>query len=67
MTIQRMSPDKSHLLAYLKHTPEFETKVWDMLELTVEQTLERLAQEAPSIRDECVDRLNLHRYQTIPA
>ncbi|MXZ91786.1 MAG: hypothetical protein F4W95_00995 [Chloroflexi bacterium] len=67
MTIPRMSADKSHLLAYLKHTPGFENKVWDFIDLSVEEILANVAQHDPRTHRECIVRFNLQEYEKIPA
>ena len=56
MTVTKMSPDKSHLLAYLKHTPGFEDKVWDFANLSTAQILSNVRDQDLDAYRTCIKR-----------
>ncbi len=53
---KKMSADKSHLLAYLKHTPGFERQVRTFVDLPIAEILARVKeQDGPAYRT-CLSR-----------
>ena len=66
MAIPRMPPDKSHLLAYIKHTPGFENQVWDYVHLTVAEILADVARQDHATYRECIRRFNLPEPEAVP-
>ncbi len=53
---ERMSATKSRLLAYIKHTPGFETSYREYMPLSTEEILERFEAEAPEAYRKCLER-----------
>ena len=58
MAGKKMSPDKSHLLAYLKHTEGFEQRVHSFIDLPISEILDIFKAE-----DEYAYLLCLVRFQ----
>ena len=56
----RMSADKSRLLAYIKHTPGFETKYREYMDFSTEEILQHFEQEAPEAYRQCLERFELN-------
>ncbi len=56
MTLERMSADKSHLLAYLHHTPGFEHRVREFIELPINEIPSRVRETDESTYRTCMDR-----------
>ena len=56
MKVTTMSPDKSQLLAYLKHTPGFENKVWEFANLSTEEILSNVRDQDLDAYQTCVER-----------
>ena len=54
MVITRMHPDKSHLLAYIKHTPGFEVLVWSYVDLSIPEILSRFRERDEQAYQDCV-------------
>ena len=54
MAITRMPPDKSHLLAYIKHTPGFEIRVWTYVGLSIPEILSRFRKRDEQAYRACV-------------
>ena len=51
MALERMSADKSHLLAYLHHTPGFEHRIREFIELPINEILPRVREsDEPACR-----------------
>ncbi len=50
----RMHPDKSHLLAYIKHTPGFEVLVWSYVDLSIPEILSRFRERDEQAYRDCV-------------
>lgn len=56
MTLERRSADKSHLLAYLHHTPGFEPRMREFIELPINEILSRVREtDEPAYRT-CIAR-----------
>lgn len=55
-----ISPDKSHLLAYLKHTPGFAQQVRTFVKLSVSGTLARVKERNELPYQSCVSRFARH-------
>lgn len=55
-TPERMSASKSHLLAYLKHTPGFEQQIRTFAHLPVGEILSRLRRQNERAYQTCVSR-----------
>ena len=53
---ERMSATKSRLLAYIKHTPGFETSYREYISLSIGEILERFETEAPEAYRKCLER-----------
>ena len=53
---ERMSATKSRLLAYIKHTPGFETAYREYMSLSTEEILERFETEDPEAYRQCLER-----------
>ncbi|MCY4557974.1 MAG: hypothetical protein OXF79_16735 [Chloroflexi bacterium] len=53
---ERMSADKSHLLAYLKHTPGFEGLVHSFSDLPVTEIVARVRDADENAYRTCIDR-----------
>ena len=53
---ERMSADKSHLLAYLKHTPGFGQRVHSFLDLPVTEIVARVRDADENADRTCIDR-----------
>jgi hypothetical protein len=51
-----MSAAKSRLLAYVKHTPGFETSFREYISLPVGEILERFENEDPEAYRKCLER-----------
>lgn len=60
MTTPKMSADKSHLLAYLKHTPGFEQQVSAFVELPINEILDRVKEADERAYQTCVSRFEQH-------
>lgn len=56
MVTKKMSADKSHLLAYLKHTPGFEQQVRTFVDLPTNEILARVREEDEQAYQTCVSR-----------
>ncbi len=56
MTLERMSADKSHLLAYLHHTPGFEHRIREFIELPINEILSRVRETDESTYRTCIAR-----------
>ena len=56
MPQEKMSPAKSHLLAYLKHTPGLEGSVPACLDLTTGEIMARVKEVDPQAHRTCVYR-----------
>ena len=56
MTAERMSADKSHLLAYLKHTPGFEDHIHTFRGLTLNEILAHMKLDDPAAHQTCIAR-----------
>ena len=56
----RMTADKSHLLAYLKHTPGFERQVKSFLDLSIMEILDRVREQDEAAYRKCVARFEQH-------
>lgn len=56
MMAEKMSADKSHLLAYLKHTPGFEKHIHTFPDLTTNEILARVKEEDAHAYQTCVSR-----------
>lgn len=56
MMTKKMSADKSHLLAYLKHTPGFEQQVRTFVDLPTNEILARVKEEDEQAYQTCVSR-----------
>ena len=54
MAISRMPPAKSHLLAYIKHTPGFENLVWSYVDLSIPEILSRFRERDEQAYRACV-------------
>lgn len=67
MTITKMPPDKSQLLAYLKYTPGFEKKVWEFTDLTTEQILDKVREQDPEAYETCIQRYRERGAPLVPA
>ena len=52
----RMSADKSRLLAYIKHTPGFETRYREFIDQPIEAILAQFEAEAPDEYRQCLER-----------
>ena len=57
MAVSRMSPAKSHLLAYIKHTPGFENLVWSYVDLSIPEILSRFRERDEQAYRACVAHL----------
>lgn len=55
MAVSRMPPAKSHLLAYIKHTPGFEVLVWSYVDLSIPEILSRFRQQDEQAYRDCVE------------
>lgn len=55
MTAIKMPPDKSQLLAYLKHTPGFEQIVWEFADLTTSEIMSRVKEQDNDTYKTCVE------------
>lgn len=51
-----MTAAKSHLLAYLKHTPGFEARHRDYIHLPIDEILRRFRAADPEAFRKCIDR-----------
>ena len=58
MKVERMSPVKSHLLAYLKHTPGFAQRVRAFENLPISEILVRFKEQDSQAHDLCLNRFN---------
>ena len=56
MTLERTSVDKSHLLAYLHHTPGFEHRIREFIELPINEILSRVRETDESTYRTCTAR-----------
>ena len=56
MMAEKMSADKSHLLAYLKHTPGFEQRIRTFVDLPTSEILSRVRAEDPQAYRTCISR-----------
>lgn len=56
MMAEKMSADKSHLLAYLKHTPGFAQHIPTFAELPTSEILLRIKQEDVQAYRTCISR-----------
>ena len=56
MIAEKMSADKSRLLAYLKHTPGFETHMRTFPDLAINDILARVKQEDAQAYQTCISR-----------
>ena len=56
MKVERMSPIKSHLLAYLKHTPGFAQHVRTFETMPISEILIRFKEQDVQAHDTCVNR-----------
>ena len=52
----RTSADKSRLLAYIKHTPGFETRYREFINQPIEAILDQFEKEAPDEYRQCLER-----------
>ena len=55
MATTRMPPAKSHLLAYIKHTPGFEYLVWSYVDLPIPEILSRFRKRDEQAYRACVE------------
>ena len=64
----RMSADKSRLLAYIKHTPGFETRYREFMDQPIGAILAQLEAEAPEEYRQCLERFEQNGTPlTVPA
>ena len=56
MIAEKMSADKSHLLAYLKHTPGFEQHIRTFVNLPTSEILSRVREENAQAYHTCISR-----------
>ena len=56
MTKTRMSANKSHLLAYLKHTPGFAPHIRRFEDLPISEILVQVREQDVQAHDTCVNR-----------
>ena len=56
MMAEKISADKSHLLAYLKHTPGFEQHIRLFVELPTSEILSRVREEDEQAYETCISR-----------
>ena len=56
MKVARMSANKSHLLAYLKHTPGFAQHIRTFENLPISEILDQVREQDEQAHDTCVNR-----------